>query len=62
MTERNEVPTEMPFEPLEKRHVSMLWQLVNAPGVAAPLADAQTASELYAALRAAAVAHGVIES
>ena len=36
----------------------MLWQLLNAQGVAAPFADAAAAGVLYAKLREVAIEHG----
>jgi hypothetical protein len=43
---------------LSEKESRMLWQLINAQGVATPLADAQVGASLYAKLRAVAVKHG----
>lgn len=45
---------------LSKERTELLWQLVNAPGVAIPISKSHVAAELFADVKSAAVYHGIV--
>jgi hypothetical protein len=53
------IVTELPSVTFSKSELAMLWNLLNAKGIVAPLPQAHVAAELYSTVQTLAQWHGL---